>query len=105
MGKTVEDKLTEEVLRLLEPVARRAVYPETTYRVLDNRGVSIIKDVPKGHEKFGMPPLEPRHRLSTRLSMMVALKQFENKLMKEVLADTESIADARAHGQEVPLGE
>ena len=102
MGKTVEDKLTEEVLCLLEPVARRAVYPETTYRL---RNSWDIKDVPKGQEKFGMPPLEPRHRLSTRLSLLVALKRFENQLMKELLADTESIADARAHGQEVPLGE
>lgn len=39
--------------------------------------------------------LEPRARLATRLTFLLAVRKWEVKLLKTLLADTEAIADAK----------
>ena len=101
---TVTDVLTVTVAAVLAPLVRRAVYPETTYKEENwgaKKGADLTRFDLARKDKFGMPPLLPRERLSTRLAFIVALKEAELQLLRDIKADTEAIEDAKAHGQKV----
>ncbi len=103
---------------VLRPIIRREVHPETTYnhQAQFDKGVGFWCKTPGSDigqrqlerpgykEKYGKPPLPPRDRLSARLTILLALTKVRHALMKEILADTDSIADAKAHGYELKLG-
>ncbi len=76
----IADTLSAALERLLRP--EKFHHDGSPYR----RGISYAK--PRA-------ALEPRDRLSVRLAMLVEIKEWEIALMKEIVADTESIIDAK----------
>lgn len=42
----------------------------------------------------------PRYRLMRRLQLLTALREWDLKLMKEILADEEATSDAKAHKEQ-----
>lgn len=111
MAETHADAIYGQISYTLAPIIRRTVHPETTYigdgpYSYSTRGTDIgLKNAarPEYVKKYGKPPLKPRERLSARLELMLALTRMKNQLAKEILADTESIADAKAHKAEYNL--
>jgi hypothetical protein len=110
---TFDELMTTTIGNMLAPIIRRAVYPETTFNNEAQYapggwnyqpGTDISEKNlarPGFKEKHGKKPLDPRFRLSARLGILLALTHARNALMKEILADKESIADAKAHGQNI----
>lgn len=47
--------------------------------------------------KYRRKPLQPRERLAVRLAILVEMKEAEIALMKEIMSDEESLADAKLH--------
>lgn len=108
-----EEKYREAIRQALEPIMRRIVHPETTYNreaqyapggwayqpEADIREKNLAR--PGHKEKFGKKPLLPRERLAARLTLLMLLKEAELALMREIKADTEAIADAKAYGAEL----
>ena len=87
------------IAEAIAPVVRRAVQPETTYLdgggdVLPRRG-AYLGTRSSLHEP--KKPLAPRDRLSTRLSLLLALSECRKQLMLDIIRDVEAIADAKAH--------
>lgn len=83
-----EAQIKEEVRKALSPIFHRVQHPEA----YDNLGNKLRK-----YEKPYFKPMEPRHRLSTNLVLLLALKEVEIALMKEIMADTEAVEDAKKH--------
>lgn len=85
-----EAKIKEAVRAALEPVLHQVLHPED-YDIIT--GCKLPKYSRDGRRK----PLVPRHRLSSRLVLLLALKEAEIALMKEIMADKESHKDAKEH--------
>lgn len=83
-----EKDIKEAVKKALEPVFHQALHPED----YDNLGHKLRK-----YERRYREPMEPRHRLSTNLILLLALKEVEIALMKTIKADNEAIEDAKKH--------
>lgn len=115
---TFDEIMTSTIAMMLRPLVRRAVYPETTYNhesqwdpkagfgAVPNADISDKRLERAGYkEKYGKKPLAPRERLAARLGILLALSHARSAIMKEILADTESIADAKEHGYKLNLGD
>jgi hypothetical protein len=55
---------------------------------------------PNWNETPGRPLPAPRYRLMRRLQMLVALKEWELQLMKEITADEKAKKDAKQYKEE-----
>ena len=72
----------DKVKTILDQLRNSLLHPERR---------SYSKNLPDWRPK--KPPLKPRERLAVRLAMLNALKEWELALIKETMADTESIED------------
>lgn len=95
-----EDLYRNLINQALAPVIRRAVHPETTFAGTGEdlpRHASLLRHAERmGHQP--KPPLAPRERLAARLTLVMVLTECKNQLVKEILADVESIEDAKRSG-------
>jgi len=55
---------------------------------------------PNWNETPGRPLPAPRYRLMQRLRMLTMLREWDLKLMKEILADVEAAEDAKQYEKE-----
>lgn len=83
------EQLKAAIEGALKPIKHRILHPEE----FDYRGHRLY--TPSKRAAHGGNPLQPRHRLSVRLELLLALKQYELALSKEIIADTEAISDAK----------
>jgi hypothetical protein len=73
-----------DIENALRPIKHRLLHPEEH----DQYGKRIYQT-----NRFGVP-LQPQHRLSARLTLLCELRRYELELLKEVMADRESIQAA-----------
>ena len=83
---------------ILQRVCTEAVHPESVYVAPRFKGDSRAT---RGERPR---PLRARDRLNVRLEILLELAEFKVALMKELLADKESIEDARRSGMTLPEG-
>jgi hypothetical protein len=88
---TFREKLAVEVALALDKIKHARLHPEER----DQDGRRIYRYAAR--TRTPQDPLAPRDRLPVRLELLVSVKAWELALMKEIMADTEAIADAKAH--------
>jgi len=83
------------VHNVLNDFLAESLHPE----MYDTRTWTRLKKYQYNHEP-GRPLPAPRYRLTRRLQLISYLQEWINKLMKEVIADVESLEDAKAHREQ-----
>ncbi len=97
----LEDKLYDLIAYVVRPIVKQTVQPELHYK---DGHLMAGRPIPEKHhtypgfvKRYGKEPLEPRFRLSARLTLMLVLTRLKNELAKEILEDKEAVEDARKH--------
>jgi hypothetical protein len=83
----------ERIHEALDAFLDETLYPEK----YDRRTHKLLPKYRAWNTEPGRPLPAPRYRLSRRLQLLSYLQAWVNRLMKEIIADVESLEDAKAY--------